>query len=163
MDELTLRATLLTFLERLIFMGKNRARILAMGVLLFLGITSVLGALPLLRDPYGSPLSMPQSFLTHSPFHSFLVPGIVLLVCNGLLSFFIFVAVFRRQKFYGRWVFAQGMILAGWLLVEIAVLRFVVWPQWLYGGVACLLLVCGLWLRHEGGEANKVKEKRQSN
>jgi hypothetical protein len=153
MDELTLRATLLTFLERLISMGKNRARILAMGVLLFLGITSAMGAVPMLRDPYGSPLSMPRSFLTHSPFHSFLVPGLVLLVCNGLLSFFVFVAVFRKQKFYGRWVFAQGMILAGWLLVEIAVLRFVVWPHWFYGGVACLLIICGWWLSNEGSGA----------
>ena len=130
-------------------MRTNRARVLAMGTLLFLGATSVIGAVPMLRDPYGSPLSMPQSLLAHSPFHSYLVPGFVLLVCNGLLSFFIFIAVIRRQKFYGRWIFVQGLVLTGWLLVEVAVLRFVVWPHWFYGGVACLLLICGWWLRNE--------------
>ena len=92
---------------------------------------------------------MPQSLLAHSPFHSYLVPGFVLLVCNGLVSFFIFIAVIRRQKFYGRWIFVQGLVLTGWLLVEVAVLRFVVWPHWFYGGVACLLLICGWWLRNE--------------
>jgi hypothetical protein len=144
-------------------MGKDRARILAMGVLLFLGVTSVIGAVPLLHDPYGSPLSMPQSLLAHSPFHSYLVSGLALLVCNGFLSFFVFIAVLRNQKFYGRWVFVQGVVLAGWLLVEIAVLRFVVWPQWFYGGVACLLMICGWWLRNETGPMeSRSKEKRQS-
>ena len=128
-------------------MSKNFVRILAMFVLLFLGITSVIGAVPMLRDPHGSPLSMPQSLLAYSPFHSYLVPGLVLLVCNGLLSLIIFVAVLKRQKRYGQWIFVQGIILAVWLLVEIAVLRFVIWPHWFYGGVACLLLICGwrLW------------------
>lgn len=130
-------------------MLKNRARTLAMGVLLFLGVTSVIGAVPMLRDPYGSPLSLPQSLLAHSPFRSYLVPGLALLICNGLLSFSVFVAVMRRQKFYGRWIFAQGMILAGWLLVEVVFLRFVMWAHWFYGGVACLLLLCGWWLRNE--------------
>ena len=137
-------------------MGTDRARILAMGTLLFLGATSVLGAVPLLRDPHGSPLSMPQSLLAHSPFHSFLVPGLALLFCNGLLSFVIFSAVIRKQKYYGRWIFVQGLVLAGWLLVEVAVLRFVVWPHWFYGGVACLLLICGWWLRNESS-GRKVK------
>jgi len=133
-------------------MSKNFARILAMVVLVFLGITSVAGAVPMLRDPYGSPLSLPQSFLAHSLFHSYLVPGLVLLVCNGLLSLIIFVAVLKRQKRYGQWIFVQGIILAVWLLVEIAVLRFVIWPHWFYGGVAGLLLICGwlLWNESSG-------------
>jgi len=92
-------------------MGNNFARISAMCILFFLGITSVIGAVPMLRDPYGSPLSMPQSLLAHSPFHSYLLPGLALLVCNGLLSFIIFVAVVKKQNAYGRCVFAQGVIL----------------------------------------------------
>lgn len=123
-----------------------------MGVLLFLGITAFMGAVPMLLDPYGSPLSIPQSLLAHSPFHSFLVPGLALLICNGLLSLVIFVATIRRQKFYGRWIFVQGVTLWGWLLVQIAMLRFVVWAHWFYGGVACLLMLCGYWLWNENGE-----------
>ncbi len=140
-------------------MGKDRARILAMGVLLFLGVTSVIGAVPLLLDPYGSPLSMPQSMLANSPFHSYLVPGLVLLVCNGLLSLIIFLAVARRQKTYGRWIFVQGIILAVWLLVEIAVLRFMVWAHWFYGAVACLLLTCGWLLRNESSQTETRQKK----
>jgi hypothetical protein len=133
-------------------MGKDRVRILALGVLLFLGITSVAGAVPMLMDPYGTPLSMSQSFLAHSPFHSYLIPGLVLLFCNGLLSLAIFAAVIRRHKFYGRWIALQGIILGVWLMVEIAVLRFVVWPHWFYGGVAGLLVICGwlLWNESSG-------------
>ena len=40
----------------------------------------------------------------------------------------------------------QGSVLSGWLALEVAMLRLVVWPHYLYGAVALVLVVTGLAL-----------------
>ena len=42
------------------------------------------------------------------------------------------------------WVIAQRIVSLGWLIVEIAVLRLIVWPHYLYGAVAMALLISGI-------------------
>ena len=64
----------------------KETRIVAIVALMFLGVSGVIGAIPLIVNPGGEPWSMPQSLLQYSPFRSYLVPGIILLVANGLLS-----------------------------------------------------------------------------
>jgi hypothetical protein len=39
--------------------------------------------------PAGEPWAMPQTLLQYSLFHSYLIPEIILLVANGLLSFWV--------------------------------------------------------------------------
>jgi len=123
------------------------ARIVSIAALLFLAGTAILGAVPMIADPHGEPWEMPQSLLENSPFHSFLIPGIVLLVMNGLMSLVVLALTFRRSRNYGWWIAAQGSILFGWLAVECAVLQVVVWPHYFYGAVALILVVSGLVLR----------------
>jgi hypothetical protein len=127
------------------------ARFVSLFALVFLALSSVVGAIPMLTDPHGQPWQMPQSLLAHSPFHSYLVPGIVLLVMNGLMSMFVCVLVLRRKRGYGLWIAAQGCILFGWLTVECIVLRMVIWPHYVYGAVALVLVVAGLRLRSDTG------------
>ena len=52
----------------------------------------------------------------------------------------------RRHSGYGWWVAAQGCVLMGWLIVEMVMLRLVVWPHYLYGVVALVLVVAGIAL-----------------
>ena len=113
------RATLVTHFERLITDGEDCVNFKP---LLFLGVTSVVRCRCCWIHT-DRPSSMPQSMLANSPFHSYLVPGLVLLVCNGLLSLIIFLLLQEGRKLMGDGFFVQGIILAVWLLVEIAVLR----------------------------------------
>ncbi len=122
-------------------------RILALIALGFLGITSVMGGLPLIVDPTGRLLHMPLILLKHSPFHSFLIPGIILFVANGLVSLVIFSATMRRTSGYGNMVASQGIVIAGWITVEVIFLRLVVWPHYVYWGVGLVLIGCGVILR----------------
>ena len=62
------------------------ARIVAITALVFLGVSAVVGAIPMLVHPSDEPWAMPQNVLQYSPFHSYLIPGIILLVANGFLS-----------------------------------------------------------------------------
>jgi len=123
------------------------ARITAIVLLAFLGISSIVGAVPMLLDPHGQPWQMPQSLLEHSPFHSYLIPGLVLLAMNGLMSLVVLAHTLRRGRDYGWWVAAQGSILFAWLAVECAVLRAVALPHYIYGAVALALVGAGLALR----------------
>ncbi|MBX2946201.1 MAG: hypothetical protein KF725_10230 [Cyclobacteriaceae bacterium] len=61
-------------------------RILIISLLLFNGISACFGGYRLISKPDGSGLDMPVSFLEHTPFSNYLIPGIVLFVANGLLS-----------------------------------------------------------------------------
>ena len=123
------------------------AQFTSISMLIFLGITAIVGAVPMLTDPHGEPWQMPQSLLQHSPFHSYLIPGIILLVMNGLMSLFVLFLALRHRRGYGRWIALQGCVLLGWLAVECIVLRNVIWPHYFYGAVALILVICGfaLW------------------
>lgn len=121
-------------------------RIVAIAALAFLGLSGIVGAIPLLLHPTGEPWRMPQSLLQYSPFHSYVIPGIILLVANGLLGLWVLWLAVRRHARYGRWVAAHGCVLLGWLAVEVAMLRLVVWPHYFYGAIALALVVSGLAL-----------------
>jgi len=122
----------------------KEARIVAIVALMFLSLSGVIGAIPLIVNPGGEPWSMPQSLLQYSPFRSYLVPGIILLVANGLLGLWVLGLTVGKHPGFGWWVIAQGVVLLGWLIVEVAMLRLMVWPHYLYGAVAITLLISGI-------------------
>jgi hypothetical protein len=120
--------------------------ILALGLL---GISSVIGAIPMMLDPNGTPWQMPQSLLDSSPFDSYLIPGIILCIANGVLSLASLVGTVRRDPGYARWVVLQGAVLAVWLAFEIAMIRRVMGLHYLYGCLAVALIVSGIVLKRE--------------
>ena len=109
-------------------------RAIAIATLAFLGIGAAAGGLMLIADPTGKRIGMPLSFLDHSPFQSFLIPGIILLVANGILSLLIMAATIRRSAGYGWWVAFQGCVLTGWITVEVIMMRVAAWPHYIYWG-----------------------------
>ena len=123
------------------------ARIVSITALVFLSLSAMVGAILMLLLPTGEPLMMPQSLLRYSPFHSYLIPGIILLVANGILSLWVLWLTVQRHSGYGWWVAAQGCVLLGWLMVEVVMLRLVEWPHYLYGVVGVVLVVAGIALR----------------
>lgn len=124
----------------------------AMVLLAFLGISGIAGGVPMIADPSGTRLRMDPSLLRYSPFHSFLIPGILLLAANGLLAIWVFWLAAKRRRNYGWWTAFQGWVLLVWLVVECIMLRLVVWPHYLYGGVAVALIAAGVMLRNAGNE-----------
>jgi len=66
---------------------------------LLLGLGAVYGGSLLAFDPSGNMIGMPISLLQHSPFHNFLIPGIILLTFLGFMPLGIAWALITRQKF----------------------------------------------------------------
>jgi hypothetical protein len=134
--------------------GIRIVRIVAITLLVYLALSAIVGAIPLLVNPTGVPWGLfPQSLLRYSPFHSYLIPGIILLVANGLLSLWVLWLTVRRCSGYGWWVAAQGCVLMGWLIVEVAMLRVAVWPHYLFGAVALVLVMAGIALAKHPGDS----------
>ena len=108
----------------------------------------------MMMDPSGRLMRMPLSLLGHSPFHTFLIPGLILLVANGILSIVAFLATLRRAQGYGWWVALQGCVLTGWITVEVIMMRTTMWAHYLYWGVALILIMAGLSLTHKVTETD---------
>jgi hypothetical protein len=126
------------------------ARKIAVVVLWFLGISALVGAVPLILFPYGEPWGfMSQSLLRYSPFHSYLIPGIILFIANGGLSLLVLYATARRISGYGWLVAFQGCVAAGWIVVEVIMLRAISWAHYLYFAVGLALIVSGLVLTRD--------------
>lgn len=128
----------------------KQARIVAVVALVFMGLSGIIGSIPLIMNPNGEPWTMPQSLLQYSPFRSYLVPGIILLVANGLLSVWALWLTVSKRPGYGWWVIVQGVVSLGWLIVECAMLRLIVLPHYLYGAVAMALVIPGIVIVRRG-------------
>lgn len=100
---------------------------------LILGIGAVFGGLGLAIDPSGELMHMPIEFLEPSPFTTFLVPGIVLLLLLGLLPLWVTVGLIQKQAFkpaemlnvwrgkHWSWGFSLyiGFLLIGWITLQV--------------------------------------------
>jgi len=124
------------------------ARTLAVIALLFLSVTALYGGVVLIANAHGNPWGMmPLSLLAHSPFHSWSIPGAILLTANGLLSLWVLWLVLAHWPHDGVWAMFQGCVLIGWLTVECLMLRTIVWPHYMYGAVGLALIALGAVLR----------------
>ena len=121
-------------------------RIIATILLLFNAISALFGGWSLMTDPSGETLDMPIRFLEHSPFETFLVPGIILFVTNGLFSLLFAVMALLKFMNYSWLVIVQGFILVGWLTIQIIMIREFYGPlHVLYFSVGFLLIASG-WI-----------------
>ncbi len=133
------------------------ARYFAVTALAFLALSALAGSIPMIVDPSGAALQLPLSLLRHSPFHSYLIPGILLLVFDGVLAFWILWLAMMAKPRCGLWTVLQGCVLLVWLAVECLMLRMVIWPHYLYGAVALVLIASGLALSRENGHRPRAQ------
>lgn len=123
-------------------------RALTVAALLFLSLTALYGGGVLIANAHGNPWDMmPLSLLAHAPFHSWLIPGVILMTANGLLGLWVLWIVLSHRQNDGLWTIFQGCVLLGWLTVECVMLHTVIWPHYLYGSVGLALILSGAVLR----------------
>ena len=116
-------------------------------ILLFNAASGLFGGWMLVSDPTGAKLQMPVTWLEHSPFNTYLIPGITLFLVNGIFSLWVTWMLIwekRRAPFY---LIVQGTMSLIWILVQIISIEMLSWLQLLYGAIGLVLLVVGwrLW------------------
>ncbi|WP_405130638.1 hypothetical protein MHB43_24345 [Paenibacillus sp. FSL H8-0317] len=99
----------------------------------FLGMGAIVGGSILIMDPTGSMVNLPDSVLEHSPFTSFLFPGIILLLVLGVMPLVIGISLMRYVHWelgetlnlypdrYWAWTFSlyTGFALIIWIMVQV--------------------------------------------
>lgn len=83
---------------------------------------TAIGAIPagvlFLMDTSGAKMGMTTEFLADSPLHSFLLPGLFLLLVNGLFTATAAVLSYRKHRFSGHIGSVLGIILCLWITVQ---------------------------------------------
>lgn len=87
------------------------------------GASAVFGGACLVARPDGSALGMPLSLLAHTPFRTFLVPGLLLLVVVGAVNLAAAALQAARSDAASPTSFLAGSALTVWIVVEVAMLR----------------------------------------
>ncbi|MBX2907375.1 MAG: hypothetical protein KF744_15120 [Taibaiella sp.] len=129
--------------EALQMRALSRYRLLSSTLLLFNGVGALYGGFSLMSHPDGSGLRLSMQLLQHTPFANYLIPGLVLFVINGLFSITALMLLATRYRGYERYVILQGLLLAVWLLVQIALIRTLDMMHVIMGITALGLLICG--------------------
>lgn len=128
---------------------KTFLKIFALLLLLFNGTGALYGGWSLITQPSGSGLGMDVSLLESTPFHDFTVPGIVLFIANGLFSMAVLAALLFKHRFSPWLVILQGIILAGWIVVQVLLIQTYHPLQLILGSVGALLIATGWLLQKE--------------
>lgn len=101
------------------------ARTVLVILLLINGISAVVAGAMLAYTPDGTSLQMPLSWLDHSPFNSYRIPGLVLFSVIGLGSLVAAALVILRPMHSGRFPQVAGGALILWIVVQMIMLRTV--------------------------------------
>lgn len=96
-------------------------RVWALILLFFLGISALFGSYYLITDPTGKSLQMPPGLLNSTPFENYLIPGILLLIINGIPALLIVLLTLFKVKYYAYLIVIQGIILIIWLTAELTI------------------------------------------
>lgn len=99
--------------------SKKRIAII-LGILqAFIGIGAVPSGVLVLMDPNGSMMGVTTELLEGSPFKDFLIPGLFLLLVNGVGSLVGAFLSFKRHPFAGKAGMGLGFLLIMWIIIQV--------------------------------------------
>lgn len=118
-------------------------RITAIILLLIVAINALVAGYLFITDPSGSALHIPVSWLRYSPFPDFLIPGIILFTVNGLFNLIVAITTIFNLKNYPILIMWQGILLTGWIIIQIILLHNLNFLHVVFGIVGIALVVLG--------------------
>ena len=139
-------------------MSATAARNLLLLLLGLLGLGALGGGGVLVVSPSGQLMGMPLSLLAHSPFQSFLIPGLILFTVLGVAPCLLVVALLKKPRsplaewlnLLGdmHWAWTGSMYVAFaliiWIQLEMVFLNAVSWLHTVYMVWALLILLVAL-------------------
>jgi hypothetical protein len=126
--------------------------------MIFPGAGAIFGGSAFIISHSGKLFGMPLSMLNNSPFHNFLIPGIVLFAVLGVIPVITAVALLRKpsntfteklnlfRDMHWAWTFGIyiAFVLIIWIQVEMYFLQAVNWLHCLYMFIALTLIFISL-------------------
>ena len=132
--------------------AKTAKRILLFLIIVefFNGLSGVAGGTGLIADPTAAALGMELEWLHGTPFNNYLIPGIVLLVFNGLGNLTGAVLSIRKNRYYAHIALFFGLVMLVWIISQVAWIGYKSFLQPLYFSTGLLQAILGaLLLKHE--------------
>lgn len=110
--------------------------------ILFQGLSGLAGGIGLVADPTGRSLGIPLDWLQGSPFDSYLIPGLVLLLALGVYPLAVAYAMWKRRPWSRLAALLVGLMLLIWIAVEILVVGYQPSPplQLIYGLLGLIIV-----------------------
>lgn len=135
----------------------QRGRWLLTALCLVVGVTAIAGGVTLVVRPDGGLLQLPRTVLAHTPFSSFLIPGLILLLVVGVGNLIAGLLVAIDQPRGNRAAALAGAALVGWIVTQMFLLRTVEGLQvaYLLAGLATIAEA-----RHRGARAGSPGGRR---
>jgi hypothetical protein len=116
---------------------------LATILLLVNGLGALFGGWMLISDPTGGALQLPFELIEHTFLKTYFIPGLILFTLIGLLSLVAFLTIVMSFQRAYLFVLAEGLMLMVWISMQIILIRETHPLQFVYMGVAVLLLTAG--------------------
>jgi hypothetical protein len=111
----------------------------ALGVLLLLLAVNAFGG-----GFYGlsGAKDVPAEWLKGSPFDSYFIPSLVLIICVGGSALFAAIVVFKKHALARKAAFGAAAIVLSWIIAQLAIIGYVSWlqPAIAMMGICILLL-----------------------
>jgi hypothetical protein len=124
---------------------------LAVALELVTGVAAIPVGLSFIADPTGAGMQLPPGWIEATPFGSYLVPGIYLLLMNGF-GMLLLATLTARRHWAAPWltgVLGVGLIV--WILVQLVVMPETMVLQWLFLAAGLGLgFIALFWLRRTG-------------
>lgn len=119
-------------------------RIALIAVEMFVGLSGIVGGVAMLVGA----IQFPVAWLQGSPFSDYTIPGLLLAVVVGGSSLLAAVTVVIRRELSVMLSAAAGLIMAGYEVVEVAIIDQLNWLQIVYFalGLAIFGLAAYLWI-----------------
>ena len=121
---------------------------LAMVLEIFLGVGALFGGIQFILAPDGHLLGVPLRMLAGTPFHSFLVPGLLLFTFVGVGPMVAAAITARRGAIGPLAALAVGLTLMGWITVEMVIfagLTSLFWAFYLVLGTVIAAVGAAWW------------------
>lgn len=136
---------------------KKIITVLSVIFLLINGIGALYGSYGLISDPSGEKMQLPLSLLENSPFRNYLLPGIILLIVNSLVSFIAMGTIVANYRYSSLFIFTQGILLSGWIIMQVIILHtFYALFHATFLGIGLFFIYSGIYLRKMKSIEQKV-------
>lgn len=127
---------------------KNITRKITIALLLLTAVNALIAGFLFIMDPSGQKMGMTTDFLKFSPFVTYLIPGIVLFVVNGIFNLVATYFLIKNKPTALAMVIFQGVILCGWIFAQVLMVKEINPLHIIMFLVGVILIVSGYLLKN---------------
>ncbi len=116
-------------------------------LLSFVTVTATLSGCIMIGDPFGEFMHLPLHILDGTPFKNFRDPGILLTAFvggTGLIALFLNM---QKHPYRYNWAIATGIMICGWIIVQMILIHLSLWIHFLYLGIGILIILTAFQLK----------------